>query len=393
MAAFAFGELIALLFFSALIPSDIEPLPAESVMRAIPADCEVVMFQDLRGIDEAVSNIFDTLSRQSWVSGNPDIAEGLSEAHSAFGEMRREATTHLGIDPFNQLHSASFCAKLNEGSPPLPSVLFVIQGNFTADFGGRLAGIMELGEVTLSNGQQVRGGTEDGITFGLTAIDGALAVGTDDYLAPVAASFPAAAIPAAAAGSLVARMAELAPHGMRAFGGVRPSTSSRLLIASEAPASFAQLVAGTDYGLVAYGRDAQLIELRATDAGTFRRYSLVLEGAGQLLQAAPLALSGTVRVMLGVLSADDPDLEDELRTLVAHGDEILAFLGEFGLDQPAEVTFNADATTLTSSLMTAGSVSVQAGAILMGFGVIGFVGRSTSSMPPPPPAYEAPAHY
>ena len=79
MAAFAFGEIFAILFFGTFLPTDVEPLPPEQVLWAMPDDCELMAYQDFRGVDTAIDAQLEMLSRQTWIASNREIAEGISD--------------------------------------------------------------------------------------------------------------------------------------------------------------------------------------------------------------------------------------------------------------------------------------------------------------------------
>ena len=398
MAAFAFGEIFALLFFGTFLPNDIEPLPPEQVLWAMPDDCEVMAYQDFRGVSEAIDAQLETLSRQSWIASNREFAEGLNELNSMMSTARAELTTSLGFDPFTDLHAASICFKLNTSAgPPKPEVLIVVQGNFGANTADTIGEMIGMGRQTLSNGVNVFAEREDGVLFGLFGVEGAFVFGSESYLVPLTTAFPAPSVPPAAAGSLLARLSELAPHGIRTYIAARPATSTRLLVSAEGPVSLAKLIVGLQTALVVMNNEASYTEISASDDTSHRNYSLILSGTGELMQASPHLVAGMAQLVFGILSADDNDLDQELRDILAHRDEILTLIDELGWTQPVEIAFTSDAATRTSSLtMTGASGAPAAGALMfVGFGASFFAlsGRDEAAYPPTyvDPAY--PSYY
>ena len=396
MAALAFGEIFAILFFGTFLPSDVEPLPPEQVLWAMPDDCELMAYQDFRGVSEAIDAQLELLSRQSWIASNREFAEGLSEINSMIGSARTELAGTLGFDPFTDLNAASICFKLNTTSgAPKPEVLILVQGNFDATVADTIAGMIGMGRTTLSNGVEVFAEREDGVVFGLYGVEGAFVFASESYLVPLTTAFPAPGVPTAAPGSLLARLADLAPGGIRTYIAGRPATSTRLLASAEGPVSFAKLVVGLESALIVMNNDSSYTEIVASDDTSHRNYELILGGIGDLMQASPLAISGMAQLFFGILSPDDNDIEEDIRTILAHRDEILGLIEELGLTQPAEVVFNSDLGTRTTSLTTTGAGGAQAtGALmLMGVGSAFFLMRSGNDESAYPPAYADPGYY
>jgi len=382
MAAMGMFEALWLLFFGAFLPNDMEPLPAEQVLWGMPADCELMLFTDLRGIDTTITEGMELLSRQPWVMSNADLAGALTELNTEYARSQTELSTMLGFNPFTDLTAGALCGRLGTSprGEPFPEFLVVIQGAFDAALAERVAGMIDLTPMPLENGAAIFGTTEDGMIIGMAGpADGVLLFGTESYLAPLAVAMPAVALPTAPEGSLLARLTELVPYGATSFAALKPSIATRFLMSSEGPVSFAQLVAGLDSAYMLSNASTSYFEVRANDAGAHANYNLIMSGIGELATAAPHVTNGMLQLMFGVLSPDDPDLDDELRSFVRHRDDIFALIGELGLTEPAEVELGGDPASFVTSLTMNNAASMQATGAFFVFGVAAFVGFSRAS--------------
>ncbi len=390
MAMYGIGELIAILLLGSFLPSDVEPLPPEQVLRAMPDDCEFMAFQDLRGVKETITTLIDELSRQSWVTSNPEFAEGLAEVTGEMAQAEVEMTGMLGFNPFTDLHAVSICFKLDTSAgEPKPNFIALLQGDFPATTADHLGEMMGMSRHPLSNGVEVFGDREAGVIMGMFGVDGAVAFASENYLLPMTTDFPAPGIGPAAEGGLLSQLSSMAPHGITSFMAARPSTTTRLLVAGDAPMSIAKLIGGLDSIITVMNADMSYLQVSANDAESHRSYELLVGGMGDLMTAAPLAVSGMAQLLFGAISPDDPDIDDELRSLLRHRDSILSFLEEAGMMEPAQIEFNSDASTRVSSLsITGGSNSATLGILFLGgLGSFMVMGRSVSE-----PSYAEPIY-
>lgn len=398
MAMYGIGELIAILLLGSFLPSDVEPLPPEQVLRAMPDDCEFMAFQDLRGVKETVTALIDELSRQSWVTSNPEFAEGLAEVSSGMAEAEVEMTGMLGFNPFTDLHAVSICFKLDTSAgEPKPNFIALLQGDFPATTADHLGEMMGMSRHPLSNGVEVFGDREAGVIMGLFGVDGAVAFASENYLLPMTTDFPPPGIGPSTEGSLLSQLSAMAPHGILSYMAARPSTTTRLLVAGDAPMSIAKLVGGLDSVITVMNAEMTYLQISANDAESHRSYELLVGGMGDLMTAAPLAVSGMAQMLFGAISPDDPDIDDELRSLLRHRDSILSFMAELGMMEPSQIEFNSDASTRVSSLsVTGGSSASTLGLVFLGgLGSFMIMGRAVDDHHyAPPSAYEPdPGYY
>jgi hypothetical protein len=382
MAEMAFGQFLIMLLLGGLLPHDTEPMPADEVMLHMPADCEVMAFEDLRGVGDTIDTFMADLSTQAWIIANDEFREGFQAASEGFGQLEAMAVEMLGINPFDDLTAISLCMKMRPGPPGMPDYLVVVQGNFDSTLADRL-GADGFEPVVLSSGASIYGTTEDGTIIGLAVPrPGVLVFGSENYLTSVAAPVaPTAIVPPA--GSMLARVAELAPHGIRSFVGFRPGAALKAVLASEAPVTVAELTTGLDRAMWFTGDSVDLIEVRATGTDTHRDYELILSGIGAIAQASPLAMAGMANIFLGVLSPDDPDLEEGLRSLATHREEILTMLDTSGLLAPTEVEVTSDAGTFTTTLSLTNAQGGSGAVLLLMLGGLSSIALLGSSSEPP----------
>jgi hypothetical protein len=384
------GQLLMMLLLGGLMPSDTDPLPPEQVMLHMPGDCEVMAFEDLRGIGDAIDGLMTDLSTQAWIITNEELREGFQEASQGFTQMEALAVEVLGINPFDDLTAVSFCMKMGADPAGMPDYLVVLQGNFDSTLADRL-GAEAFDPVVLSNGASVYGTNEGGTIVGLAVPrPGVLVFGSEHYLTPVAAaSAPPPILPTP--GSMLELVSELAPYGIRSFVGVAPSAAFRALLASEAPVSIAELVTGIERAMWATGDRTDLIELRATGADSHRDYELILSGIGAMAEASPLVMRGMAHLFLGVLSPSDPDLDEGLRSLASHREDILTLLESSGLLAETEVELTSDASTFTTSLTMTNTEGASGAAMIMMFGgfMTGIMFLGDSARPPDYESYDA----
>ena len=113
------------------------------------------------------------------------------------------------------------------------------------------------------------------------------------------------------------------------------------------------------------------------------KFDLVVIGAGPSGYAA--AMRALDHVTLGFLSPDDTELDEGLRQLVAHRDEIFTWLESTGWLADNTVTFAANAATFTSTMSASNSSAFQVGLMVFSVGLL------TLSRPADAPEMSAPA--
>jgi hypothetical protein len=378
------------------MPSDEEPLPADQITMGLPPDCELVGYADLRGAYGRFDAMMQGLRTQSWVAGSPEFSEALAELLAEVGTSSTEMTAALGFNPLTDLTSVAGCARLTTRADgfPAPEFLLIWRGNFPETSATTVGAAMELGAVTLSNGQSVPGEGNEAFTWGMVSPSpGLLLVGTDAMLVPRVSGALVDEAASSLPDSVLGRMASTASTGVYAFAAFQPSEGARALMMSDGPQSVTELVSGLDRIIWSVGRaGATTVEVRARNADSHRDYELMLGGLAELSRAAPDAMWAFAHIALGLLSPDDPEIDASVRQLLAHRDEALAWLETTGWLADSEVGFTADAATFTSTMTSSNGSSLQFGAMIMMVGVVG-LSRSVDApsspglTPPPTPPY------
>jgi hypothetical protein len=368
---FGFTELLVMLLMGGMLPRDAEPLPAETVLLHLPDDCELIVFEDLRGIGEAIDSLLTDLSTQAWIVSNAELREGLDELRQGLRMAETMGGTMLGINPFDDLTAVSLCVRMAPAPSDNPDFLVVLQGNFDTTLAARL-GADELDPMTFPNGAPVLGKREDGRIFGLASPRaGELLFGSERYLEPLALpTAPPAVVPAA--GSMLARLSELVPHGVTRFGAFEPSPGLRAVVGSEGPVTFAELFAGMNRSMWLSNATVDYFEVVATTPDAHRDYELILSGIGEIAQASPHALRGFAQIVLGTLSPADSELDEPIRSLLSHREDILTMLDDSGLLADIETEFSSDAASMTSTLTVSGDSGGPGAAVLLMMLVGGF---------------------
>jgi hypothetical protein len=397
-----FAELLLILLMGAALPADLEPLPVDRLLNGMPAECEVLLVQDVRGTWEAVTGFVEHLAAQPWVMSNREMAEGITEMRSGLAALPAEMTRELGFNPVSDVHAVGLCGRLatSPTGEPAPSFLVVVQGTFDATVGPNLARQMRLPPVTLSNGATAYGERDSGGLFALgSPAPGVLLFGSEDLLAErlLAPAMPQA-WQTAPADSLVGRVVALAPGGPRTIAAFAPSVGTRFLVGGEAPVSLGQLMANLRQVLVLSNGRSTFIEALATGPDGHRDFELILSGLGAYMEAAPHVMRAFAHVVLGVLSPDDPELEEPLRAMLRSREDLLSFFDGLGAFTPATVTYTSDPATRTTTLLIDSPHGLTSVGFLMGMGAAVFMTTSRSyeepyyydATPIAPPAYPYP---
>jgi len=345
-----FFVVLSLMLWGTMTPSELPAAAAEDLVRALPDDCEVVAFVDLRGAADQARTLIADLAARPWMNEDADTREAMEWMSTGMDETQAEMTALLGFDPFETIDFVSFCASFSTADGSfLPSGMLVVQGDLPESALETVAGMVGMLPSTLSNGQSafvLDGGPAFTIAMGWAA-DGVAIVGTESYVAPRLAG-PVDALHTQ--DSPLGRVYELAPQGVRWFFGFSPGTATRLLISSESPVTLGQLVAGIRSALWVNGDNSSVIELIASDAASSRDHELILTGLGALAEATPLAYSAAVRMIFAVLSPDDRDLPDVFRSMARHRDDLIEYLDSIGILNEPEVNVEIDAATSTTRL-------------------------------------------
>jgi hypothetical protein len=376
-----FGMLFFMMFAGLGFPSDLEPLPAEVVVTGMPTDCELLVFADVRGSYDRFRAFFDELSRQSFVTATPELADSMRELDSQVALGMGAGTAMLGFNPLTDITSVGLCGRMVVGSgggDPVPDFLVLVRGTFPANLATTLGASLSMPSVMLSNGQSVPGTTEDGQTMGLASPSTDLLLfGTDYYLAPRVAG--ALTNEAASAGSdtLLSRLSSYATSGTFMFAGFQPGTQLRLWLSSEAPVTLSQLVGGLDRLVMVTGRDgAATLEAHAMSADGYRDWELLMTGMSEYMQAAPHAMRGLFQIAMGAISPDDHDVDEGLRLMARHRDEILTWVDSMGWLEDPEVTLSTDATVMLATITASGgSGGMPLTALMMGMGSMFFLAQ------------------
>lgn len=345
-----FLVVLSLMMWGTMTPSELPTAVADDIVRALPDDCEVVAFMDFRGAAERARTLLADLAARPWMSEDADTLEAMEWVSARMDEGQAELIAMLGFDPFEAIDYVSFCTSFSTADGSfMPSGMLVVQGDLPESALETVAGLIGMLPSTLSNGQSafvLDGGPAFTVAMGWAA-DGVAIVGTESYVAPRLAG-PVDALHAP--GSPLARVYELAPEGVSWFAGFSPGTATRLLISSESPVTLGQLVAGARSVLWVNGDNSSVIELVASDAASSRDHELILTGLGELAEATPLAYSAAVRMIFAVLSPDDRDLPDIIRSMARHREDLIDWLDSIGILNEPEVSVEMDEATSTTRL-------------------------------------------
>lgn len=354
MMSLGIAEIVIILLVGGLLPQDAEPLPPSQIMMSMPAQCEVMGFLDLRGIDSSIQETLDSFTSQSWLVSNPDVAGAINNLTEMIAMARSQAPGMLGFDPFTQLSSITGCLRLNlpTDGPPRPEFLMVLQGSFPSSVTGTLANLMEFtARATTPTGQTIYGIEEDEVGIGLVSTaPGIILFGTKDLLNPALSGAPTPDLTASSSVPLPSRMLASVAQGSYGFIGFQPSPALRSLMTGEVPTSAAELLAGMNHISLTSTRDGAVLDLTATNADAQRRFELLLEGVKEYSLAFNHMARAIVWGGAGLLSPNDMELEPILRQLAANRDAILEFVNDTLLSDDPRADLVVDPATMTSSL-------------------------------------------
>jgi hypothetical protein len=93
----------------------------------MPAECEVLLVQDVRGTWEAMNGLVGSLGSQGWVTGNADMMEGLTEMRSGLAALPAAMTLELGFNPVSDLISLGLCGRLGTSPSGEPMLSFLVR--------------------------------------------------------------------------------------------------------------------------------------------------------------------------------------------------------------------------------------------------------------------------
>jgi hypothetical protein len=302
--------------------------------------------------------VLSDLVSQPWLAGEAEVVEAIGEISAMIERGQAESVARYGFDPLTQLTSAALCMRIDvePDSVPTPQFLAVVQGAVPQSAIAPIGGEIEMTPTVLPTGQSAFTSAERGFDVMLfSPMEGVLVLGSGAYYPALVGGMPAMELgPPTEAGSLMTRLPTIARGGARAFLALRPDTETASLLDRELTTSLTQLVRGMQSAVLDLGDDALYLEGTATDADTHARFGMITRGTGALAEAAPSVLFGTLNMIFGALSPDDPEIEPEGRRLLAQRESIMASLSAWGLTTPLGVTVQEDPAAMRSTLLVSG---------------------------------------
>ncbi|MCA9563927.1 MAG: hypothetical protein KC561_10585 [Myxococcales bacterium] len=391
-ATFDLGELFLMIVLAALRPVGQDHLPADAMLAGMPSDCQFIGAYDLRNLGDRLDRVVELAGRQQWLTENPEVDDEMAELPGHIQQAREALTSQLGFDPMADLISTAGCVNIRmEDGRPSPSAIWVL--NTQAELNPAVLGpLMDLEPIQL-NGQTIYGESNPDITIGLTVIGHSLVLATEDLLTPIMASNALPAFVPSDPMSLDAMLQGGIEAGSTGVFAAQPPLELRAMAAGEVPESIAEWLRTTNRFAAFTSDDAMAFYVQNEDAAMHARLAMVMQGVGQLAQAGPQGFMGVMRLVFGVLSPDDDEVDRDFRPLARYRDQMFDFMTTLGADQIPTVSVNSNTADRDVTLRIDNAQGVRLGIEMLFYLGLMSYSRVEYYDPYPPEVYESSSPY
>jgi hypothetical protein len=395
-----FGEIIVLLLSLGgfgLTPNPTPPTPDQSLAYGA-AEADLVVHFDAATVVPGNFKALTKLADEPAIKASPELRDTLRQAIGQIEAGRGMARGMLGLDPVNDINSATIFVQLLPERDP--SFVLAVRGKFPADLISKAAQLS--GNAVTKVGASAMADLGDSKSIGLTR-DGVLLVGSTAWIKPrLADSWKA---PARAAGSPLAKMAEvLAGKPFFAVGGsISPVMRALALKELKSPNFASDLVKRHKFFSFSFYTDGVGWRWDDSTRAGLDSMKLFSEGMIEVMRAAQIAPRGVAKMAAASMESYR-GTSKQLDEVIRRKDDLLKLVDSFSGDGKFAATINADPRTLRLDVRATAATFSQvapfgmllpfAGAAYFGFRTASpgpvIMEQASPQKPPPPPGKWAP---
>lgn len=294
-------------------------LPATTVYRYVVPDASLIATLDAGSVARSWLKILDEAGKQPFVTQVPEVAKGYAMLRKMLDMRLAALTTRLGADPTKIVRFVTASMALK--AVGLPQYLVVFGGPFPATLHVQVAKMLGL-TTPISSGSFTTYLSGNPLTPGVAYTKGYIILGSEKLLR----ALPQMAKLKPLSSGLGRRMRRLHQKRVLAAVGFQPEPSLIAKIDRQLKGPLRPLVKGLQAAHLLVRYDGVVISLWSASGQIQQRYLKLLKGLGFFLKAVPAALSGTFKLIDGLLDAQDSRLPGILRRVLAQKASLLAYL-------------------------------------------------------------------